>query len=129
MLPTKSDLKGRKLGDLTYAYRRDHGHHKWSVGNPLPTAFTAALFELWEPDQCYAWGENITTCGDGWTGNSTNSFGGTSGATPTVTGSALNRGASSEDSRVAHPPTNSSSDRIGVMPVNPDPGGSGARVR
>jgi hypothetical protein len=42
---------------------------------------------------CYGWGENITTCGDGWTGNGTNTytsgFGGTSGATPMVTGSAL----------------------------------------
>jgi subtilisin family serine protease len=42
---------------------------------------------------CYAWGENIDTCGDGWTGNSVNaytaSFGGTSGATPIIAGAAL----------------------------------------
>ncbi len=85
---------------------------------------------------CYAWGENITTCGDGWTGNLTNSytngFGGTSGATPMVTGSALlvqswrvkqgfarhlpdaMRGTLSAADNT--PSANPSSDRIGVMP-------------
>lgn len=42
---------------------------------------------------CYAWGENIDTTGDGWTGTSTtaytSSFGGTSGASPIITGAAL----------------------------------------
>jgi len=42
---------------------------------------------------CFAWGEGIETCGDGWTGNTTNTytggFGGTSGATPIVVGAAL----------------------------------------
>lgn len=42
---------------------------------------------------CYGWGQNIDTCGDGWTGNATNtytpSFGGTSGASPIVAGAAL----------------------------------------
>jgi subtilisin family serine protease len=42
---------------------------------------------------CYAWGEDITTSGDGWTGTSTTSytasFGGTSGATPIVAGAAV----------------------------------------
>ncbi len=42
---------------------------------------------------CYAWGENIDTSGDGWTGTGTTtytpSFGGTSGATPIVAGAAL----------------------------------------
>jgi hypothetical protein len=42
---------------------------------------------------CYGWGENIDTAGDGWTGNLTNTytgtFGGTSGASPIVTGAAL----------------------------------------
>ena len=42
---------------------------------------------------CYAWGQQIDTCGDGWTGTSntayTSSFGGTSGASPIVTGAAL----------------------------------------
>jgi hypothetical protein len=42
---------------------------------------------------CYGWGDSIYTTGDGWTGDSTNayttSFGGTSGASPIVAGSAL----------------------------------------
>jgi hypothetical protein len=42
---------------------------------------------------CYGWGESIDTTGDGWTGTSTTtyttSFGGTSGASPIVAGSAL----------------------------------------
>ena len=42
---------------------------------------------------CFAWGSNIVTTGDGWTGTSltsyTTSFGGTSGASPMVTGSAI----------------------------------------
>jgi hypothetical protein len=42
---------------------------------------------------CYAWGENIDSTGDGWTGNTTTAytatFGGTSGASPMVTGAAI----------------------------------------
>jgi hypothetical protein len=42
---------------------------------------------------CYAWGENVQSTGDGWTGNATNTytltFGGTSGASPIVTGAAI----------------------------------------
>lgn len=41
---------------------------------------------------CYAWGQNIMTTGDGWTGNLTNTysnFSGTSGASPIIAGAAL----------------------------------------
>jgi subtilisin family serine protease len=42
---------------------------------------------------CFAWGQDIDTCGDGWTGTATNlyttSFGGTSGASPIIAGAAL----------------------------------------
>lgn len=42
---------------------------------------------------CFAWGQHIDTCGDGWMGNTTNTyitgFGGTSGASPIITGAAL----------------------------------------
>jgi hypothetical protein len=86
---------------------------------------------------CYAWGENINTCGDGWQGNLTNSyttgFGGTSGASPIVTGAALlmqnwfksYEGSTLEPdemrSLLSDPAMNTSSanpsaDRIGVMP-------------
>lgn len=85
---------------------------------------------------CFAWGENIDTCGDGWTGNLTNSytpdFGGTSGASPIVTGAALllqswavskgkPRFSPAEMRTVLSASTNThsanpASDRIGVMP-------------
>src|SRR2546421_3488594 len=42
---------------------------------------------------CYGWGENVDTAGDGWTGNLTNTytstFSGTSSASPIVAGAAL----------------------------------------
>jgi subtilisin family serine protease len=42
---------------------------------------------------CFAWGQDIDTCGDGWIGTTTNAyitgFGGTSGASPIITGAAL----------------------------------------
>lgn len=86
---------------------------------------------------CYGWGENIDTTGDGWTGNSvtayTGSFGGTSGASPMVAGAAVlvqalstrHRGARYtpanlrellSDARYGTASANPSSDQIGVMP-------------
>jgi subtilisin family serine protease len=86
---------------------------------------------------CYAWGENIDSTGDGWTGTATNlyttSFGGTSGATPIVTGSALIVQSSKvaqgqprltpsemrallSDSTWNTASANPAADRIGVMP-------------
>lgn len=42
---------------------------------------------------CFAWGENVSTCGDGWEGQDpsgyTSTFGGTSGASPIVAGAAI----------------------------------------
>lgn len=86
---------------------------------------------------CFAWGQNIDTTGDGWQGNLTNSyttgFGGTSGASPIVTGAALlmqswylhNDGIPANPdllrARLSDPGHNTSSaapssDLIGVMP-------------
>ena len=86
---------------------------------------------------CYAWGQNIDTAGDGWMGTNVNeyttSFGGTSGASPIVTGAALLlqswRVGSGEApftpaelrQRLSDPAVNTASanpaaDRIGVMP-------------
>ena len=86
---------------------------------------------------CYAWGENIVTTGDGWQGTSTTAyttgFGGTSGASPIVAGAAvllqswrkkrqgkvfspalLRQAMSSANLNTAS--GNPASDRIGVMP-------------
>lgn len=85
---------------------------------------------------CYAWGENIQSTGDGWTGNLTTSytptFGGTSGASPIVTGAAIllqawamTRHSSYvphvlrallSDSALNTPSASPATDRIGVMP-------------
>jgi hypothetical protein len=86
---------------------------------------------------CYAWGQNIDTTGDGWTGNATNtytsSFGGTSGASPIIAGCCLivqswlighgnSRYAPTSlrsilsDARLNTASANPSTDRIGVMP-------------
>lgn len=84
---------------------------------------------------CFAWGEGIETCGDGWDGDGrgyTDHFGGTSGASAIVAGAAVrlqawakgNGGVLSTDdvrSRLSDPTLNTNSfgglaDRIGVMP-------------
>lgn len=86
---------------------------------------------------CFGWGENINTTGDGWLGNGTTaytaSFGGTSGASPIVAGAAIllqswrrkvkNQIYSPGSIRrlLSNPGTNTPSanpalDRIGVMP-------------
>jgi N-acetylmuramoyl-L-alanine amidase len=86
---------------------------------------------------CYGWGQNIDTTGDGWTGTSvteyTTTFGGTSGASPIVTGAAIalqaihraRHGRTLSPSRVRAVLADRSigtrsgvpaSDRIGVMP-------------
>lgn len=85
---------------------------------------------------CYAWGQNVDTTGDGWTGTSTTaytgSFGGTSGASPIVTGAAVllqswrkaRKGHPFDPATVRSwlssslntPSANPATDRIGVMP-------------
>jgi hypothetical protein len=85
---------------------------------------------------CYAWGENVQTTGGGWTGNATNTytptFGGTSGASPIVTGAAILLQAWALGHRYSYPPhilrallsdpalntpsANPPLDRVGVMP-------------
>lgn len=84
---------------------------------------------------CYGWGENIDTAGDGRTGNLVNtytaSFGGTSGASPMIAGAALllqswrkprSQPYSPEimrdllTSNLNTPSANPASDRVGVMP-------------
>ena len=86
---------------------------------------------------CYGWGESIDTTGDGWTGNLmttyTATFGGTSGASPIITGAALSVQGMNQASRgyrfsprqirtiLSNPNTgtqssNPAADKIGVMP-------------
>lgn len=86
---------------------------------------------------CYGWGEAINTTGDGWSGTGTmtytTSFGGTSGASPIVSGAALAVQGMAEatlgyrfsprqlrgilsDPAVGTASANPASDEIGVMP-------------
>lgn len=87
---------------------------------------------------CYSWGENIDTTGDGWAGNSTNvytqspMFGGTSGASAIIAGAAINiqgiainysnKVLTPSEMRVVltnsggTPSANPTSDKIGIMP-------------
>lgn len=87
---------------------------------------------------CYGWGENVNTTGDGWTGTGTatytTSFGGTSSASPIVAGAALATQGMAEartggfrynprqlrtilsDPANGTPSADPSTDRIGVMP-------------
>jgi serine protease len=84
---------------------------------------------------CYAWGENVTTSGDGWTGGNTtsytNTFKGTSSAAPIIAGAAiivrsvalangLNLSASQVRDLLRNPalgtPSSPPDDGIGVMP-------------
>jgi N-acetylmuramoyl-L-alanine amidase len=85
---------------------------------------------------CYAWGEAIMTTGDGWQGTARNSytlFGGTSGASPIITGAAIatqgmaraRTGAplsptqvlrALTDPRSSTPSARPATDKIGVMP-------------
>lgn len=86
---------------------------------------------------CYAWGEGIETTGDGWTGTSTSAytttFGGTSGASPIISGAALavqgvveaalglrfspaQMRAILTNPATSTPSANPALDRIGVMP-------------
>lgn len=86
---------------------------------------------------CFGWGQNIDTTGDGWTGNLTTtytpSFSGTSGASPIVTGAAIavqgivkartgrTWGPAKMRTVLSNPSTNTRSrtpatDKIGVMP-------------
>lgn len=86
---------------------------------------------------CYGWGQNVVTCGDGYSGTSTTayttSFGGTSSASPMVAGAALllqswagknlgfpfsHDGVREKLRHANHstPSANPATDRIGVMP-------------
>jgi hypothetical protein len=85
---------------------------------------------------CYGWGDSIDTSGDGWKGNATNtyttSFGGTSGASPIIAGSALivqswlikhkqlylpsTMRSVLSSQKLNTPSADPSTDRIGVMP-------------
>lgn len=136
-LDTFTNSSGKRILNRAHADFRDSGAI-------LVGAASAAVphTRLWFSNfgsriDCYAWGGGIDTTGDGWTGQSTTAyttaFGGTSGASPIVTGAAALlqswRVASGHPAYppalvralLADPANNTASatpatDRIGVMP-------------
>jgi hypothetical protein len=129
-------INGQILNRSSGAFR-DSGAIMVGAGSSAAPHSRLSFSNFGSRIDCYAWGENIQTTGDGWTGNLTNtytnSFGGTSGASPIVTGAALvlqSLRVSKGDARLtpaemrdllSDPGLNTQSatpatDRIGVMP-------------
>ena len=87
------DLLGNRILNRSSADFRDSGAILVGAGSSAAPHTRLSFSNFGSRVDCYAWGENIDTTGDGWTGTATNaytgSFGGTSGASPIVTGAAL----------------------------------------
>ncbi len=131
------DLNGKKILNRGSADYRDSGAIMVGATSSVSPHQRLSFSNYGSRIDCYAWGQNIDTCGDGWTGTATNSytssFGGTSGASPIVTGAALllqayriRQGFSLyspflvrallSNSGLNTPSANPPMDRIGVMP-------------
>lgn len=137
------DLDHYKSTKGEFILRRGHRHFKDS-GAIMVGASSAAIphsrmdfSNYGSRVDCYAWGEKITTTGDGYTSTAlddyTNDFGGTSGASPMIVGAimlvqsfakALGRAAFSPAALrtmlaspvLSTPSANPSVDKIGTMP-------------
>lgn len=137
------DLDAFQNGANKHILRRDHPDFRDSGAILVGAASSAAphsrlsFSNFGSRIDCYAWGEHIDTTGDGWNGTSTSGyttgFGGTSGASPIVTGAAALlqawRAAAAQppytpgalrallsSSTLNTPSATPSTDRIGVMP-------------
>ncbi|MEO9781760.1 MAG: S8 family peptidase [Sedimentitalea sp.] len=128
---------GENFFDPTDASFRDSGAIIVGAASDTAPHSRLGFSSHGERIDCYGWGEGIDTTGDGWTGTSTSaytsSFGGTSGASPIVTGAALSVQGMVEAATggrlspaqmravLTNPATSTASDnpmvdRIGVMP-------------
>ena len=135
-LDTFQDTNGRQILNRASADFRDSGAILVGAGGAFAPHGRLSFSNFGSRIDCYAWGEDIQTTGDGWTGNASNSytaqFGGTSGATPIVTGAAIllqswaraqEKDYSPKDIRALladaalnTPSADPAVDRIGVMP-------------
>ena len=88
-----TDSSGKRILDRSSADFRDSGAILVGAGSSAAPHTRLGFSNFGSRVDCYAWGQNIDTAGDGWTGTGTNTyttgFGGTSGASPIVTGAAL----------------------------------------
>ena len=136
-LDTWVDSANRKRLNRGSSDFRDSGAIMVGAGSSAAPHGRLSFSNFGSRIDCYAWGENINTTGDGWQGTATNlyttTFGGTSGATPMVAAAALlmqswrkstqqlRYGPDTLRSLLSSTATNTASanpatDRIGVMP-------------
>ena len=136
-LDTYQDGANHRRLDRNSADFRDSGAIMVGAGSSTAPHTRLSFSNHGSRIDCYGWGEDIDTTGDGWTGTSTTAyttgFGGTSGASPIVAGAAVllqswrkarySRVFAPEDMRVMlgstvlnTPSANPASDGIGVMP-------------
>ncbi len=132
-----TDVNGHQILNRTSPDFRDSGAIMVGAASAAAPHTRLGFSNFGSRVDCYAWGQQIDTCGDGWTGTSntayTSFFGGTSGASPIVTGAALllqswrvssgeaPYGPGTLRNLLSDPDTNTPSadpvaDRIGVMP-------------
>jgi hypothetical protein len=92
-LDTFQDVNGKQILNRASTNFRDSGAIMVGAASSSVPHQRLSFSNFGSRIDCFAWGENIDTCGDGWTGTNANayttSFGGTSGASPIVTGAAL----------------------------------------
>ena len=92
-LDNYKDANGKAILNRGSADFRDSGAIMVGAGSSTAPHSRLGFSNFGSRIDCYGWGQNIDTTGDGWTGNATNtyttSFGGTSGASPIVAGSCL----------------------------------------
>lgn len=135
-LDTYKDSNGKLILNRNSNDFRDSGAIMVGAANSSTPHSRASFSNYGSRIDCYGWGDSIDTTGDGWTGNATNtyttSFGGTSGASPIIAGSALvvqswlikhgQRYSPStmrsvlSNTTLNTPSADPSTDRIGVMP-------------
>lgn len=132
-----TDAAGKHVLDRNSSDFKDSGAIMVGAGSSTAPHSRLNFSNFGSRIDCFAWGGNIDTCGDGWTGTATNlyttGFGGTSGASPIVTGAAVllqswlkridGEPASPDDLRsilsdptLNTPSANPADDEIGVMP-------------
>jgi hypothetical protein len=131
------DTNGKKILNRNSKDFRDSGAIVVGAASPSVPHTRLGFSCFGSRIDCYAWGSGINTTGDGWTGTSTTAyttiFGGTSGASPIVSGAAILvqcyralTGQALFDAwslrellstpALNTPSANPASDRIGVMP-------------
>jgi serine protease len=92
-LDTFTDAGGNQILNRGSAAFRDSGAIMVGAASSVAPHGPMWFTNFGSRIDCYAWGENVDTTGDGWTGNLTTTytaiFGGTSSASPIVAGAAM----------------------------------------